>query len=36
VQEAQKHAIARIAALRYGEDGYFWINDMHPRMVVAG
>ncbi|MEZ5786049.1 MAG: methyl-accepting chemotaxis protein [Xanthobacteraceae bacterium] len=32
--EAQKQAMARIAALRYGADDYFWINDMHPRMVM--
>jgi len=35
-EEAQRQAIAAIRAMRYGEDGYFWINDfrayaiMHP------
>jgi cache domain-containing protein len=27
-------AAQRIAALRYGAGDYFWINDMHPRMVM--
>jgi methyl-accepting chemotaxis protein len=31
--DAQKRAMARIAALRYGNNDYFWINDMHPKMV---
>jgi methyl-accepting chemotaxis protein len=31
--EAQKGAMATIKRLRYGEE-YFWINDMHPRMVM--
>ncbi len=34
VEEAQKRATARIGALRYGHGDYFWINDMHPRMVM--
>ena len=34
VAEAQKRALARVAALRYGNNDYFWINDMHPRMVM--
>ncbi|MGB3867665.1 MAG: cache domain-containing protein [Xanthobacteraceae bacterium] len=33
-EEAQKRAATRIAALRYGQGDYFWINDMHPRMVM--
>lgn len=33
-EEAQKRALARIGALRYGDDDYFWINDMHPRMLM--
>jgi methyl-accepting chemotaxis protein len=33
-EAAQKRATARIGALRYGHGGYFWINDMHPRMVM--
>src|SRR5207249_4670243 len=32
--DAQKRAMARIGALRYGNNDYFWINDMHPRMVM--
>ena len=32
--DAQKRAMAQIAALRYGSNDYFWINDMHPRMVM--
>jgi methyl-accepting chemotaxis protein len=34
VEEAQKRATTRVAALRYGQGDYFWINDMHPRMVM--
>jgi methyl-accepting chemotaxis protein len=33
-EEAQKRAMARIGVLRYGQDDYYWINDMHPRMVM--
>ena len=33
-EEAKKRAAARISALRYGQDDYFWINDMHPRMIM--
>ena len=34
--QAQERAINRIKNLRYGREGkdYFWINDMHPRMVL--
>lgn len=32
--EAQKRAMARVAGLRYGSNDYFWINDMHPKMVM--
>ena len=32
--DAQKRAMARISALRYGSNDYYWINDMHPRMVM--
>ncbi|MCC6410007.1 MAG: methyl-accepting chemotaxis protein, partial [Planctomycetes bacterium] len=32
--DAKARAAARVAALRYGDDDYFWINDMHPRMVM--
>ncbi len=34
VGQAQKNAAARIAQLRFGDDGYFWINDMHLVMVM--
>ncbi len=35
-QEAQQQAIAQVKNLHYGErmKDYFWINDMHPRMVI--
>ncbi|MCU0252372.1 MAG: DUF294 nucleotidyltransferase-like domain-containing protein [Vicinamibacterales bacterium] len=35
-EQAQAAAVARVQNLRYGDDGkdYFWITDMHPRMVV--
>ena len=34
--EAQKQAIDQIRNLHYGQEmkDYFWINDMHPRMVI--
>ena len=36
LKEAQKRAVNRIRKLRYGPEGkdYFWINDMHPKMVM--
>jgi len=34
VADAQKRAMTRVAALRYGNNDYFWINDMQPRMVM--
>ncbi|MFZ1986528.1 MAG: cache domain-containing protein [Desulfatitalea sp.] len=36
LSEAQQRAIALLRSLRYGPDGkdYFWVNDMHPRMVM--
>jgi PAS domain S-box-containing protein len=35
-QQAQDLAKSRIASLRYGREGkdYFWVQDMHPRMVM--
>jgi signal transduction histidine kinase len=35
-EEAQQHAIEQIGNLHYGLEmkDYFWINDMHPRMVI--
>jgi PAS domain S-box-containing protein len=34
--EAQQRAIRRIRNLRYGPENkdYFWINDLHPRMIM--
>ncbi len=32
--DAQKRALARISTLRYGNNDYFWVNDMHPKMVM--
>ncbi len=36
LEQAQQAAIERIRALRYGPESkdYFWITDMHPRMVM--
>jgi methyl-accepting chemotaxis protein len=34
VQDAQKLAMASIKSLRYKKDDYFWINDMHPTMIM--
>lgn len=35
-KDAQERATARIRMLRYGPEkkDYFWINDMHPRMIM--
>ena len=35
-EDAQARAAARIRTLRYGMEkkDYFWINDMHPRMIM--
>ncbi|HBB77285.1 MAG TPA: methyl-accepting chemotaxis protein, partial [Pseudomonas sp.] len=32
--EAKKAAMKQVAALRYGQDDYFWINDMGPVMLM--
>ncbi|OYX79837.1 MAG: chemotaxis protein [Brevundimonas sp. 32-68-21] len=32
--QAQTAAKAAVGAMRYGADDYFWINDMHPTMVM--
>ena len=32
--EGKQLAMAAIKALRYSGNEYFWINDMHPRMVM--
>ncbi|MBI4632592.1 MAG: cache domain-containing protein [Deltaproteobacteria bacterium] len=34
VEEAKKRAIETVKKLRYGQKDYFWINDMHPRMIM--
>ncbi len=33
-EEAKRLATETIATMRYGDNDYFWINDMHPRMVM--
>ena len=32
--QAQAQAMATLRSLRYGQDDYFWVNDMHPRMIM--
>ncbi|MEO5357762.1 MAG: methyl-accepting chemotaxis protein [Nitrospirae bacterium YQR-1] len=32
--EAKKTAMVMVKALRYEEKEYFWINDMHPKMIM--
>jgi two-component system, cell cycle sensor histidine kinase and response regulator CckA len=36
LEQAQERAVRRIRDFRYGPEGkdYFWINDMHPHMVM--
>ena len=33
-ETAKAHAMQRLGALRYNAGDYFWINDMHPRMIM--
>ena len=33
-KEAQSRALKRISMMRYGENGYFWVNDMNARMLM--
>jgi len=33
-QEAQQAALDTISKLRYDKDGYFWVNDMQPKMLM--
>ena len=33
-EEAQAKALEVVAAMRYGTDGYLWVNDMQPVMVM--
>ncbi|WP_122894066.1 methyl-accepting chemotaxis protein [Arcobacter peruensis] len=30
----KKEALLTISKMRYGKDGYFWINDSHPKMIM--
>lgn len=32
--DAQQQAMAAIKKIRYGKSGYFWINDMQPKMIM--
>jgi methyl-accepting chemotaxis protein len=32
--EAKARALQNLAALRYGAEDYFWVNDMHPNMLM--
>ncbi|MHB8763801.1 MAG: methyl-accepting chemotaxis protein [Deferrisomatales bacterium] len=32
--EARQRALARLKALRYEGDNYYWVNDLQPRMVM--
>jgi methyl-accepting chemotaxis protein len=34
LEEGQKRAMTRIQHLRYGQDDYFWINDLKGRMIM--
>jgi methyl-accepting chemotaxis protein len=31
---AKANALNTIGGLRYGDNGYYWVNDMHPKMVM--
>jgi len=33
-QEAKKQSLANIASLRYGDNGYFWINNTQEKMIM--
>ena len=33
-QQAQKSAIDQIKILRYGDNEYFWLNDLEPKMIM--
>ena len=33
-EAAKAHAMQRLGALRYNTNDYFWINDLHPRMIM--
>ncbi len=34
LEEAQKRAASLVKSMRYKEKEYFWINDMHPKMIM--
>jgi methyl-accepting chemotaxis protein len=34
LRQAQEAAKQAVKSFRYGKDGYFWINDEHPRMIM--
>jgi len=33
-KDLQKEALQAISKMRYGKSGYFWINDMQPKMIM--
>ncbi|HBG05134.1 MAG: hypothetical protein A2075_22880 [Geobacteraceae bacterium GWC2_58_44] len=33
-KEAKRQALARVGSMRYGKDGYFWINDLSHTMLM--
>ncbi|RXJ99624.1 chemotaxis protein [Arcobacter sp. CECT 8986] len=33
-KKIQEEALAAISKMRYGKNGYFWINDSHPNMIM--
>ncbi|ADU65972.1 chemotaxis sensory transducer [Desulfurispirillum indicum S5] len=33
-QAAQQAALESLKSVRYGDDDYFWVNDMRPRMIM--
>ena len=33
-KEAQSRALKRISMIRYGSNGYFWVNDMNAKMLM--
>lgn len=33
-KEAQLRALQRISKMRYGDNGYFWVNDMNAKMLM--
>ncbi|MBF0559156.1 MAG: methyl-accepting chemotaxis protein [Nitrospirae bacterium] len=34
LEDAQKLAMRRVSQIRYGNNDYFWINDLQPRMIM--